>query len=66
MKVLDHTSTGRADRLAGLFQPATVVLFAGLGGVCIGVEEAYVEGGYIDRYIDLAVNHWDTAVACTS
>jgi hypothetical protein len=53
---------GRAERLAGLFQPATVVLFAGLGGVCIGVERAYVAGGHADRYIDLCVNHWDTAV----
>jgi DNA (cytosine-5)-methyltransferase 1 len=52
----------RADRLAGLFEPATVVLFAGMGGVCIGVERAYVRGGFRDKYIDLAVNHWTTAV----
>lgn len=52
----------RANRLAGLFDPATVVIFAGIGGVCIGVEQAYVEGGYQDRYIDLAINHWKTAV----
>jgi DNA (cytosine-5)-methyltransferase 1 len=53
----------RADEMAGMFEPATVVLFAGLGGVCIGVEKAYLAGGYKDKYIDLAVNHWDTAVA---
>lgn len=53
----------RADRLAGFFEPATVVLFAGLGGACIGIEKAYVTGGYRDKYIDLCVNHWDTAVA---
>lgn len=48
--------------MTGLFEPATVVLFAGLGGVCIGEERAYVRGGYRDKYIDLCVNHWDTAV----
>ena len=52
----------RADRMTGLFEPATVVLFAGLGGVCIGEERAYVRGGYRDKYIDLAVNHWETAI----
>jgi DNA (cytosine-5)-methyltransferase 1 len=55
-------ATPRANRLAGLFEPATVVLFAGLGGVCIGVEQAYVDGGHRDKYIDLCVNHWETAV----
>jgi hypothetical protein len=52
----------RADRIADLFAPATVVLFAGCGGTCIGIEQAYVDGGFRDRYVDLAVNHWDTAV----
>jgi DNA (cytosine-5)-methyltransferase 1 len=49
--------------MAAMFEPATVVLFAGLGGVCIGVEQAYTDAGFRDRYVDLAVNHWDTAVA---
>lgn len=62
MKDLYGTATARASRLSGLFEPATVVLFAGLGGACIGIEQAYVRGGYKDKYIDLAVNHWETAV----
>ena len=52
----------RADRLPGLFGRATVVLFAGLGGACIGIEDAYVRGGYRDKFVDLCVNHWETAV----
>lgn len=55
-------SPPRADRLTGLFAPACVDLFAGLGGFSIGAEQAFVDGGYRDRYIDLMVNHWDVAV----
>lgn len=53
---------GRADRLAGLFAPAVVDIFAGCGGWSIGAEQAFVEGGFRDRYIDLMINHWDVAV----
>lgn len=52
----------RASEHADLFAPATVVLFAGCGGTCIGIEQAYVDGGFKDKYVDLAINHWDTAV----
>ena len=52
----------RANRIAGLFAPATVVLFAGCGGTCIGIEQAYADAGFADRYVDAAVNHWTTAV----
>jgi DNA (cytosine-5)-methyltransferase 1 len=45
-----------------MFAKATVVLFAGAGGSCIGLEQAYVRGGFDDRYVDMAINHWDTAV----
>lgn len=62
MKPITAPSIARADRLADLFAPATVVLFAGAGGTCIGIEQAYVDGGYRDKYVDLAINHWDTAV----
>ena len=55
-------SPERADNLAGLFAPACVDLFAGCGGNSIGAEQAFVDGGYRDRYIDLMVNHWDVAV----
>ena len=55
-------SATRANRIADLFAPATVVLFAGCGGKCIGIEQAYTDAGYADRYVDAAVNHWTTAV----
>ena len=61
-----ESSNPRADRLAGLFQPAVVDLFAGCGGWSIGAERAFVRGGYRDRYIDLMVNHWDVAVGVHS
>lgn len=56
------TQLRRADRLADLFAPAMVDIFAGGGGWSIGTEQALVEAGYRDRYIDLMINHWDVAV----
>lgn len=61
MKNFDGTAS-RADRLAGLFAPAIVDIFAGCGGWSIGQEQAFVDGGYRDKYIDLMINHWDVAV----
>lgn len=54
--------TLRATEYADLFAPAVVDVFAGCGGWSLGAEQAFVEGGYDNRYIDLMINHWDTAV----
>ena len=53
----------RADEIAGLYDVACVDIFAGCGGWSIGAEQAFVDGGFRDKRIDLMVNHWTTAVA---
>lgn len=44
-------------------QKLIVDLFAGGGGWSMGVERAFTKAG-IDRYVDIAVNHDETAIAC--
>lgn len=53
----------RADEYPSMFAPAIVDLFAGAGGYSIGLEQAFVDAGYRDKFVDLAINHWDTAVS---
>ncbi len=59
---IHRTGAPRANRLAELFAPAFVDVFAGCGGWSAGQEQAFVEAGYDDKYIDLMINHWDVAV----
>ena len=56
--------TPRATHLPRLFAPACVDLFAGGGGWSIGAERAFLAGGHTDRRMDLAINHWHSAIAC--
>ncbi len=44
-------------------QKLIVDLFAGCGGASIGIERAFTKAG-LDRYVDIAVNHDPTAIAC--
>lgn len=53
----------RASQFTRLDRKKTVVLFAGSGGSCSGIEEAYCAAG-LDQGVDLAVNHDPDAIAC--
>lgn len=55
--------TERAREYTRLDRKKTVVLFAGAGGSCMGIEEAYCDGG-LDQGVDLAINHDPDAISC--
>lgn len=55
--------SARATDYTRLDHKLTVVLFAGGGGSCIGIERAYCNAGY-NQPVDVAVDHDPDAIAC--
>lgn len=62
MTAIAPNQESRASRIADLFAPAFIDVFAGMGGWGIGQEQAFVRAGYKNKYIDLMINHWNVAI----